>query len=178
MVSVNDEGGYGRFGVYSRVELERFFHLDDEDRRLIAARRRDYNRLDFTLQVVTVRHLGMFLPDPLDVPPKLVEYLAEQLGIEDPSLQGLPGLDVRREFQVGGIQLWSGPHKRQRTPERSAGPRDVGRDFDHERVDQRQGHRAFVLAESVQRGFADLFGPRTPGLLRAEPAAQIPACTC
>jgi len=85
MASVNDEGGYGRFGVYSRIELERFFHLDDEDRRLIAARRRDYNRLGFTLQVVTVRHLGMFLPDPLDVPPKLVEYLAEQLGIEDPS---------------------------------------------------------------------------------------------
>ena len=30
-----DKGGYGRFGAYSRVELERFFHLDDEDRRLI-----------------------------------------------------------------------------------------------------------------------------------------------
>ncbi len=85
MANVNDEGGFGRFGVYSRVELERFFHLDDEDRRLIAARRRDYNRLGFSLQVVTVRHLGMFLPDPLDVPLKLVEYLAEQLGIEDPS---------------------------------------------------------------------------------------------
>ncbi|WP_228648351.1 DUF4158 domain-containing protein [Microtetraspora sp. AC03309] len=23
--------GYGRFGPLSRVELERFFHLDDED---------------------------------------------------------------------------------------------------------------------------------------------------
>ncbi len=33
MSSVIDEGGYGRFGAYSRVELERFFHLDDEDRR-------------------------------------------------------------------------------------------------------------------------------------------------
>jgi hypothetical protein len=27
----------------------------------------------------------MFLPDPLDVPLELVEYLAEQLGIDDPS---------------------------------------------------------------------------------------------
>jgi len=48
---VSDEGvaGYGRFGSLSRVELERFFHLDDEDRRLIAARRRDYNRLGFII---------------------------------------------------------------------------------------------------------------------------------
>jgi hypothetical protein len=79
------EEGYGRFGSYSRVEVERFFHLDDEDRRLIALRRRDYNRLGFAVQLVSVRHLGMFLPDPLDVPPELVEYLAEQLGIDDPS---------------------------------------------------------------------------------------------
>ena len=82
---VTDEGGYGRFGALSRVELERFFYLDDEDRRLIAARRRDYNRLGFALQVVTVRQLGMFLADPLDVPPELIDYLAEQLGIEDSS---------------------------------------------------------------------------------------------
>ncbi|HOZ59095.1 MAG TPA: DUF4158 domain-containing protein, partial [Nakamurella multipartita] len=93
---MSDEGvaGYGRFGSLSRVELERFFHLDDEDRRLIGARRRDYNRLGFALQVVTVRNLGMFLADPLDVPPELVDYLAEQLGIEDPS--GLPEYLERR----------------------------------------------------------------------------------
>lgn len=78
-------GGYGQFGVLSRVELERFFHLDDEDRRLIALRRRDYNRLGFALQVAAVRHLGMFLTDPLDVPAELLDYLAEQLEIADPS---------------------------------------------------------------------------------------------
>jgi hypothetical protein len=43
------------------VELERFCYLDDEDRRLISARRRDYNQLGFAVQVVTVRYLGMFL---------------------------------------------------------------------------------------------------------------------
>ncbi|WP_328401142.1 DUF4158 domain-containing protein [Nocardia sp. NBC_00403] len=81
---MTDEG-YGRFGSYSRVELERFFYLDDEDRRLIAARRRDYNRLGFALQMVTVRHLGMFLADPLDVPAEAVAYVAEQLDIADPA---------------------------------------------------------------------------------------------
>lgn len=79
------DGGYGRFGALSRVELERYFHLDDEDRRLIALRRRNYSRLGFALQVATARHLGMFLVDPLDVPAELVEYLAQQLGIADAS---------------------------------------------------------------------------------------------
>jgi hypothetical protein len=48
-------------------------------------RRRDYSRVGFALQVVTVRHLWMFLVNPLEVPAELVEYLAEQLGIADPS---------------------------------------------------------------------------------------------
>ncbi|WP_458687585.1 DUF4158 domain-containing protein [Nocardia tengchongensis] len=59
---MTDEGGYGRFGALSRVELERFFYLDDEDRKL-----------------------GMFLANPLDVPAELVDYLGEQLGIEGSS---------------------------------------------------------------------------------------------
>ncbi len=80
-----DEGGYGRFAALSRQELERYCYLDDKDRALIAARRRDYNRLGFAVQVVTVRNLGMFLADPVDVPAELVQYLAEQLGIDDPS---------------------------------------------------------------------------------------------
>ncbi|WP_327151567.1 Tn3 family transposase [Nocardia sp. NBC_01329] len=75
---------YGRFGALSRVELERFFYLDDEDRKLIAARRRGHNRLGFAIQLVTVRYLGLFLADPLDVPADLVAYLAEQLDIADP----------------------------------------------------------------------------------------------
>ncbi len=76
---------YGGFGVLTRMDLERFFHLDDEDRKLITDRRRDSNRLGFALQLVTVRYLGMFLPDPLDVPADVVEYVAEQLGIADPA---------------------------------------------------------------------------------------------
>ncbi|WP_035952069.1 Tn3 family transposase [Parafrankia sp. EUN1f] len=77
---------YGRFqGVPSRAELERFFFLDDVDRGLIADRRGDHNRLGFVVQATTVRFLGLFLEDPLDVPWPVVEYLGQQLGIGDVS---------------------------------------------------------------------------------------------
>ena len=78
---------YGKFNEEpTRPELERFFFLDDEDRKLIAKRRGDHSRLGFALQMCTVRYIGRFLPDdPLDVPWVVVEYLAEQFGIEDVS---------------------------------------------------------------------------------------------
>ncbi|WSY58347.1 DUF4158 domain-containing protein [Nocardia sp. NBC_00881] len=56
---MRDEGvvpGYGQYGVLTRAELERFFHLDEQDRELIAERRRDSNRLGFAVQLVTVRY--------------------------------------------------------------------------------------------------------------------------
>src|SRR5690606_36434407 len=75
---------YGRLPeVLSRAELERFFFLDDVDRGLVEAKRRDYNKLGFALQLVTVRNVGAFLADPLDVPVELADYLAGQLGIVD-----------------------------------------------------------------------------------------------
>ncbi|MFJ6438571.1 Tn3 family transposase [Streptomyces sp. NPDC091416] len=78
---------YGKFNAEpTRPELERFFFLDDEDRKLIAKRRGDHNRLGFALQMCTVRFIGRFLPDdPLDVPWPVIEHIAEQLGIEDVS---------------------------------------------------------------------------------------------
>jgi TnpA family transposase len=79
-----------RFGRYqedpSRRDLERFFFLDDADLLLVDRRRADHVRLGFALQLTTVRFLGTFLSDPLDAPWQVVDYLAVQLGVEDPSV--------------------------------------------------------------------------------------------
>jgi hypothetical protein len=69
----------------TRAELEKTFYLDDEDRALIARRRGDQMKLGFALQLVTVRHIGLFLEDPLDVPVVVLDFVAEQLGIEGAS---------------------------------------------------------------------------------------------
>lgn len=56
---------YGKFAEEpTRPELERFFFLDDEDRKLIAKRRRDHSRLGLALQMCTVRYIGLFLEAP------------------------------------------------------------------------------------------------------------------
>ena len=52
------------------------------------------------------------------------------------------------------------------------GPGDVGRYFDHERINQGPLDGALVLAESLQWGLADPFGPWIPGLRWAELAAK------
>ena len=84
-LSDEQAAAYGRLPeVVSRAELERFFFLDDVDRGLVEAQRRDHNKLGFSLQLVTVRNVGAFLDDPLDVPVEVVDYLAEQLEIADP----------------------------------------------------------------------------------------------
>jgi hypothetical protein len=46
----------------------------------------DHNRLGFALQMCTVRCLGLLLEDPLDVLWSEVAYVAEHLGVEDPSV--------------------------------------------------------------------------------------------
>jgi len=77
---------YGRFAVEpSSAELERFFYLDDADRDLVARRRSDHHRLGFAVQLGTVRALGRFLDDPLDLPWAAVEMFAGQLDVGDAS---------------------------------------------------------------------------------------------
>jgi hypothetical protein len=52
----------------------------------LIAGKRDATRLGFVLQLVTVRWAGAFLENS-DVPASVVDFVAEQLGIVDPSCE-------------------------------------------------------------------------------------------
>lgn len=83
-VSTDQQERYARYSADpDQGQLDRFFHLSARDRELIAGRRGAHNRLGFAAQIGTVRFLGIFLPDPTEVPPVVAEYLAGQLDIPD-----------------------------------------------------------------------------------------------
>lgn len=66
----------------TQTQLDKYFYLDDKDKELIDACRRDYNKLGYALQLTTIRFLGTFLPNPIDVPKEIIPYLAKQLEID------------------------------------------------------------------------------------------------
>jgi hypothetical protein len=81
----SQRSNYGCYaGDPSPEELERYFHLSESDRDLIARKRLDHNRLGFALQLTTARFLGTFLDNPTDVPPSVVKVLCVQIGVQDP----------------------------------------------------------------------------------------------
>ena len=85
-LSDQEAAAFGRYGgSVSQADLERFFYLDDADRKLVAGQREDHNRLGFSVQLTTVRYIGRFLADPLEgVPAEVIDSLAGQLRIADP----------------------------------------------------------------------------------------------
>ena len=85
---------HGRFIDEPSPEQARtpFSFRDDVDHTLIARKRGAHNRLGFAIQLGTVRHLGAFLPNPIDVPRPVVTYVGRQLHLDSStSLLRLPG---------------------------------------------------------------------------------------
>lgn len=84
--TADTEPGFGRFGAeVSLADLECCFFLDDTDLDRVRRRRGDHNRLGYALQIGTLRYLGTFLPEPTDAPTVAIDFLAEQLDIDDAS---------------------------------------------------------------------------------------------
>lgn len=67
------------------ADLARYFYLDDSDCQKIINKRGEHNRLGFAIQLTSLRYLGRFLDDCLEVPAKILDTLAHQLGIVDAS---------------------------------------------------------------------------------------------
>jgi hypothetical protein len=79
---------YGRYpDVVTPDDLVRCFHISDDDRTQIMSCRGHHDRLDFALQLTTVRYLGTFLDDPISVPSSVLQSLSHQWAIR--TLDGL-----------------------------------------------------------------------------------------
>ena len=82
IITLAQRESYGRYiRPPTPDELSRCFHIHDGDRALITQKRGNHNKLGFALQLVTVRFLGIFLEDPLEVPLSIVQMVAKQLEI-------------------------------------------------------------------------------------------------
>ncbi len=102
------EEEYGRFSrELSPDELAGCFFFSDDDRRRIASRRRDINRLGFAVQLGTVRYLGRFLEDPAEVPRSVLAWTARELGVPGSSLAGYGDSETRWEHQAEIRRVYS-----------------------------------------------------------------------
>src|SRR5260370_25297832 len=76
--------------------LGRACHLSRADLAVIRRRTGPVTQLGYATQLVTVRAIGTFQPDPAAVPEPVVAAVAHQLGIDDPGvLAAYRGMPVR-----------------------------------------------------------------------------------
>ena len=90
-------GSYAQFPAeLDRDWLGRVCHLSAADLAVIQRRTDPVTQLGYATQLVTVRAIGTFQPDPAAVPEPVVAAVARQLGIDDPGvLAGYRDMPVR-----------------------------------------------------------------------------------
>jgi Domain of unknown function (DUF4158) len=74
-------------GNPSEAQLEAFFTLEQRGLALLTKCRFDHTKLGMALQLCTLRCLGAFLVNPLDMPAIVVRFLERQLDLRDASLE-------------------------------------------------------------------------------------------
>lgn len=83
-LTAKQKENYCNFPVNPPPEiLYKYFHLSDHDKVLINECRRSYNKVGYALQLTTVRFMGAFIANPLNVPEIIKSYIIKQLGIKD-----------------------------------------------------------------------------------------------
>ncbi|MCY1703865.1 Tn3 family transposase [Deinococcus sp. SL84] len=85
--------------------LSRYYTLSDADLALIQERRRDSNRLGFSVQLTVLRHLGRGLDVNESPPAAVISFLGDQLGIDPAEYPAYANRETtRREHFVELVQ--------------------------------------------------------------------------
>ncbi|KPZ11093.1 hypothetical protein ALO40_200159 [Pseudomonas syringae pv. viburni] len=97
--------GFGRYvDPPSREELERYFHLSDDDHKALLPLRGEHNRLGYATQLTSVRYLGTFPEDFSAIPDEVLQALSCQLAINDPTCILAYAETRQRQRHSGEIQ--------------------------------------------------------------------------
>ena len=100
---------HGRFtGEPSPYDLARYFHLHEFDLGLISRKHGQHNRLGFAAQLGTLRYLGTFQDNPLDIPASVLQALTRQLCIESTEDVQACRAGEQRWLHAAGIRVQYG----------------------------------------------------------------------